>query len=396
MPWLKRNLYFLVGSIVALALIGLAGFFLYTKWQLDSANLAKLNTYYEELGKKNAEKPHPGNSKIDNIKAASLQTTQVVAMLEQARKHFERIPPIPDMSQLAEPGATNVPKLTDMAFATNFSRTINQLQREATNASIVLPNDYSFSFQNQARKLSFTPGSLDLLAVQLGEVRAICDVLFAAKINAIDSIRREAASPDDRAGSSTGDYLGELSQTNPAYKVVISPYELTFRCFSQELGAVIAGFAKSPYAMIVKAINVEGLVPGAPGLEVLPTVATTAVAPAPGLPAPTTTQAIDEARQRAITRMNFEKRYGAAMNRNRYGPGGSGGPGGYGPGGRPGAPPPPPPSSTVGIIGLNPATAPPPGAPGKSGPNVVLDEKQLKVTMMLGIVKLDSKPASAK
>lgn len=386
MPWLKRNLYFLVGSVVALALIGLAGFFLYTKWQLDSDNLAKLNKYYEDLGKLNAEKPHPGNSKIDNIKAASLQTTQVVAMLEQARKHFERIPPIPDMSQLAEPGATNVPKLTDMAFATNFSRTINQLQREATNASIVLPNDYSFSFQNQARKLSFTPGSLDLLAVQVGEVRAICDVLFAAKINAIDSIRREAASPDDRAGSSTGDYLGELSQTNPTYKVVISPYELTFRCFSQELGAVIAGFAKSPYAMIVKAINVEGLVPGAPGTEVIPTVTTLAPVQTlqPGADrAAATAQAQEAAASRERARMNFEKRYGKAMR---------GAPGRFGP-----TPPTPPPSSsTVGIIGLNPATPTASGAPGKSGPNVALDEKQLKVTMMLGIVKLDSKSASAK
>lgn len=36
MDWIKRNLYFLVGSLVAVALMGLAGWYLYSKWQLNN------------------------------------------------------------------------------------------------------------------------------------------------------------------------------------------------------------------------------------------------------------------------------------------------------------------------------------------------------------------------
>ena len=38
---------------------------------------------------------------------------------------------------------------------------------------------------------------------------------------------------------------------------VLTPYEVTFRCFSSELAAVLAGLASSPYALLVKTINVE-------------------------------------------------------------------------------------------------------------------------------------------
>ena len=36
MSWIKRNLFFVIGSVVALALMGLAGWFLYTKWNLNN------------------------------------------------------------------------------------------------------------------------------------------------------------------------------------------------------------------------------------------------------------------------------------------------------------------------------------------------------------------------
>ena len=76
--------------------------------------------------------------------------------------------------------------------------------------------------------------------MQLAEVKAICTVLFQAKINSLDNIRRERVSEDDLKGPQT-DYLPEKSVTNEL--AVLSPYEVTFRCFSSELAAVLAGFA---------------------------------------------------------------------------------------------------------------------------------------------------------
>ncbi|HWH71146.1 MAG TPA: Amuc_1100 family pilus-like protein, partial [Candidatus Sulfotelmatobacter sp.] len=243
MSWIKRNLYFLIGSVVALALMGLAGWFLFSKYQLYNEVKEKLNADYAELDRLNKQTPHPGSGAVDNIKTAKEQQQQLRATMENARKHFQRIAPIPEVA-----------KLTDQDFFAALSRTIYQLQREATNASVVLLPNYNFSFEAQTRKLSFAAGSLDRLAVQLGEVKTICDVLFQAKINYLDNLRRERLSADDAAGPQT-DYLTEKSTTNDL--AVVTPYEVTFRCFSAELASVLSGFAVSPHGLIVKTINVD-------------------------------------------------------------------------------------------------------------------------------------------
>ena len=378
MPWLKRNLYFLVGSAVALALIGLAGWFLYSKWQLNGEVLENLNKDYATLDDLNKQDPHPGTGRpneVDNIKTAQDQKRELLAFKEKSRTHFQRIAPIPD-----------VPNVTDQSFATNLSRTISQLQRDATNASIALPAEYSFSFQAQARKLSFAPGSLDALALALGEVKTIFDVLVQAKINALDSIRRERVSPDDLSSSGTGDYLPDKSVTNA--QAILTPYELTFRCFGQELGNVLAGFACSPCALMVKAINVEGLAAG--GLIPETGVADFLAPPLPpapsylGQPAPDPRlEAIRRQAEQQNAAESFRRRYGL----DRYGRRG-GGP--LGPPLRPQQPSYSPYSYSAQPL-PNPATP-----PVKTGPTVVLDEKQLKVVMMLSIVKLESKPAAGR
>ena len=140
-------------------------------------------------------------------------------------------------------------KVTDRDFSVALSRTIDQMQRDANNTSVSLQPKYSFSFQAQRQAVNFAAASLVPLSVQLGEVKVICDVLFQAKVNWIDSIRRERVCTDDASGPQT-DYLAQQSVTNEL--AVLSPYELTFRCFSSELAAVLAGFASSPHGLLVK------------------------------------------------------------------------------------------------------------------------------------------------
>ncbi len=356
MSWIKRNLFFVVGSVLALGLMGAAGWFLYSKYALNNSILVDLNTDYENLRRLNGQNPHPGNDKINNIKAAQDQQKQLRAFIAKLRSHFEVPPRIPDTN--------DVPKLSDREFSAALSRTIDQLQKQATNSSVILPNDYSFSFQAQKQRVSFAPGSLDALAVQLGEVKAICEVLFHAKINALDSIRRERVSPDDSSGPQT-DYLYERSVTNEL--AVLTPYELTFRCFSTELAGVLTGFGSSPYSLVVKTINVEpqpasteettpGVAP-APTYIYQPTVTPTA-RPGEGAFA-------DQAAQLAMQR--------------RYGIGGAGSRYGRGPNyPMPQMPQTPPPAAYV----------PPPTPAGPPKPSIVLDEKQLKVTIMLNLLKL--------
>jgi hypothetical protein len=351
MDWIKRNLYFLIGSLVALALMGLAGWYLYSKWDLNNTLLGQLDGQYAELKRLSEQKPHPGSGKVDNIQAAKDQQKQLRAWMQKACEHFQRTPPIP----MPESG-----KVTEREFTYALSRTIDQLQREAANASVALPpknsttgQTYSFSFEEQRPRLSFAPGSLEPLAAQLGEVKAICDVLFQAKVNAMDGLRRERVSEDDQKGPQT-DYISDTSVTNEL--AVLTPYEVTFRGFSSELAAVLAGFASSPYGLVVKSINVEQAPAVAsaeqPGVPATP-VAQTA---APYVPPPQ----VQVAAERAA----------AAAFADRYGPAGR-------------RPPPPPP------VAQQTYTAAPVAPPkSKGGLPTVLDEKQLKITISLVVVKL--------
>jgi hypothetical protein len=252
MDWIKRNLYFVIGGAIALLLMGAAGFYLYSKWNLNGEIVKQLDEQYAELDRINKLKPHPGEpGKVDNVEIAKEQQKQLRATIAKTKPYFQRIAPIPD-----------VPKLADADFSRALSRTIDQLQKDATIASVSLPpklasgSTYSFSFEAQKSKVSFAAGSLVPLSVQLGEVKTICDVLFQAKVNSLDSLRRESISADD-ANSTQGqtDYISRHSVTNEL--AVLSPYEITFRGFSSELAAVLAGFASSPYGLIVKTINVE-------------------------------------------------------------------------------------------------------------------------------------------
>jgi hypothetical protein len=358
MDWIKRNLYFLIGSLVALALMGLAGWFLYSKWDLNNTLLGQLDAQYAELKRLSDQKPHPGSGKVDNIAKAKEQQKQLRAWIQKACEHFQRIPPIP----LPESG-----KVTERAFTYALSRTIDQLTREAAGATVSLPpknsttgQTYSFSFEEQRPKLSFAAGSLEPLSVQLGEVKAICDVLFQAKINALDELRRERVSEDDQKGPQT-DYVSETSVTNEL--AVLTSYEVTFRCFSSELAGVLAGFASSPYSLIVKTINVEQ----APAVETTeqPGAQITMQPPQPMVPAYT-----PPPMPRAPS---MEERGTGDRYRDRYGMGD-----------RYSRRPPPPMPQPV----PQPYTGPTVVAKGKGGLPTVLDERQLKVTIALVVVKL--------
>jgi hypothetical protein len=242
MVWIKRNLFFVVGGLIALLLLGAAAFYDYQSWDHNATTFGRLNEIYAKLKELGDKKPSPGNNKIDNIKTAKEQEQQVRDWINGTGNTFKPIEPIP-----------NQPEVTSEAFAGNLRRTIDQLQHEAEDASVQLPPKYGFSFEAQRSTVRFASGSLNPLAVQVGDVKAISEVLFAARVNSLDGIQRTRVSDDDIAGPQA-DYLGEVSVTNKL--AVLTPYAVTFRSFSPELASVLAGFASSPNGLIVKAVNV--------------------------------------------------------------------------------------------------------------------------------------------
>jgi hypothetical protein len=267
MAWIKRNLFFVIGGILAIGLLGSAGFYIYKGWSHNTAALNELNEIYSTLREATSKKPSPGNDKINNIEAAKQQESQLRDWIRQAGDYFKPITPVPNPTNGI---------VSSEEFAAALRRMIDQLQREADTASVALPPQYDFSFKAQRDLVKFAPGSLGPLAEQLGEVKTIAGILFAARVNALDGIQRVRVSDDDASGPQA-DYLDDHAATNNL--AVMTPYQITFRSFSPEIGAVLAGFASSPRGFIVKGINVQ-LAGAAATMSPSPAAA----APAPSAP----------------------------------------------------------------------------------------------------------------
>ena len=324
MAWIKRNLFFVVGGVAALLLLGVAAFYLISNLKQDSAVTDELNQQISELRNIYNAPVHPGTETVDNISAAKKDKQRVGEFLNEARKLFVPIP--------------TYAKTDDKGFNNLLLNTIYELQTGASNSGVALPPDYSFTFLAQRGKLTFATNSIEPWTAQLAEIKTLCNILYQARVNALEGMRRVPVSVDDVSG--TPDYLPTTSTTNDI--AIKSPYEVTFRSFSAELAAVMNGILRSTNCLIVKTITVEpskvvagtgpGGFPGFPGTQYNPSF------PSPTSPFPS----------------------------SRYGPRGEGP--------RP--------------LLLPPPALVPGAAPASTGPVVFLTEKPLQITLVIDVVKL--------
>lgn len=257
MSWAKRNLYFLISCIVAVALLGAAGWYAYSSWQSNNAAWEQLSQAYAQLSQIASKPIGAGNAKVDNITTAREQTKEARDRVAEMEKFFAPLRPIPN---------TNV--FNDRLLAFAVRQTVSDLRSAAASHNVVVPPEFDFSFSLQEGKAIYDPTSWDHLAKQLGEVRGLCDVLFASRIIQLDSIQRERTADDNAAttaGATQPDYLDSTSLTNG--NTVITPYQLSFQCFTPELGFVLSSFANQPHTFVVKTLDVQPqeLVPGGYG-----------------------------------------------------------------------------------------------------------------------------------
>ena len=86
------------------------------------------------------------------------------------------------------------------------------MQDAAAAANVQLPPQFPFSFTTDVGRLKFADNSLEPLSAQLGEVKAISEIIFSARVNALDGIQRVRVSDDDANGPTT-DYLPDIERS---------------------------------------------------------------------------------------------------------------------------------------------------------------------------------------
>lgn len=250
MAWIKRNLFFLIGSLIAVGLIVAGVIYLLGQINDESQVTEDIQKQYAELKRLADQKPHPGNDKIDNIKTAREQEAVLRDYIKKERALFQPITPIPDLPA-DKPGNAGFAR----EFARELRNTVAEMRRSADQQSVKLPSpDYYFTFKGQEGSVTFDSGSLGQLASHLGEIKALTDILFAAKINFLDSIQREIISSNQ--DNNTSDFLS-TRKTVSTPLADITPYQVSFRCFSADLAQVLVGLATSPNGFMVQSINVE-------------------------------------------------------------------------------------------------------------------------------------------
>lgn len=236
MQWIKRNLFLVVGGLVALGLLGFAGFYLFTRIQQDRSVTEELDGATKKLEGIAKRDPYPNP---ENIKAAKDEGKRLQSFLAEAEKHFA---PAPYPQQL-----------DSREFRTYLDNTRAALLTEAQKAGVEVPTNYWFTFAAQKGAMTFASATLQPLASQLADIRTICEVLFEAKVNSLVWLRRVPTDSQDSLGSQ--DYLSAKAATNNW--AVVMPYEVTFQGFSSELQSVLEGLVRLPYCFVVTNIVVE-------------------------------------------------------------------------------------------------------------------------------------------
>ncbi|HLX72697.1 MAG TPA: Amuc_1100 family pilus-like protein [Verrucomicrobiae bacterium] len=251
MSWAKRNLYFLISCVLAVALLLAAGWYCYSQWQGNNASSDSLKQAYGQLNDLGTK---PITPSTENIEAANQEAKRARELAVGLRKHLAPIPSIP-----------NVTNVDDHLLASSVRDTVRQLALSAEANHVALPQDFAFSFSAQRDKVAYAEQGRDHLARELGEVKVICGVLFSNRIDSLEILQRER-SADDIANATGNEFLDSVSITNN--DTIVTPYQVTFTSFDPALSEVLTGFANQPYGIMVRTLEVEPAeaTPGEPGM----------------------------------------------------------------------------------------------------------------------------------
>ena len=240
MVWVKRNLGLVIGAVIAIVLLGVAGAYLWQKRGEDQAVTGELDTATARFQELLNRPLHPGNEngRVNNIALAKEENERLQKFLHEVRGQF---------------GNREVPtNISNREFRALLDNTIAELQKKADLLGITLPQkDYWFTFSPQRTAVEFK--SIEMLTHQLLDVRDLCDILYEAKVHDLKGIRRVPASSDDNNAT---DFMTDKKPTTNDFAIV-TPYELKFQGFSGELARVLDRLLQSKRCFVVRSLAVD-------------------------------------------------------------------------------------------------------------------------------------------
>lgn len=236
MAWIKRNLYFVIFAVVGLGVTGYCGYLLFTAVGNNRSVRDEYTAAVTSLTTLQQKPPFPSK---ENIQAAKADQERVKAFLTDFRKAFA-------------PFALPPKKEDERGFKDYLQGTIYKWGVEATNAGVLLPDNYAFSFSQIKDKLTYPSEAISSWMQQLEEIRVILHILYNSKILYLEGVQRCPITLEDYGGN---DCIYTTPVTNQVG--VSTPYKVMFRGFSTEIASVLSGFASASNCFIVKDIDVS-------------------------------------------------------------------------------------------------------------------------------------------
>jgi hypothetical protein len=259
MRWIKRNIFMLVGVILALGLMAGAVAYLLTRVKADLNASKNLKAAQQQLIGLMTKQPFPDQQNVD---LAVRETQRLAAYMTNVQ------------AQIAYPA---LPKMTSQEFSSYLLNNVAELQKGAEQSGVLLPNPrYGFSFEPLREQINFDAASIEPLTRQIIDIKELCSILFQSQVHKLESLRRVRVSTLDPGQGPQ--YLDKAA--NPtAYSnlATVTPYEVVFTGFSTELAGVLEKLQRSPIFFSVKVLNLETLKVGP--VEAAPAAP---AAPAPG------------------------------------------------------------------------------------------------------------------
>lgn len=173
--------------------------------------------------------------------------------IKEAKTQLQRVRSFTEEMREYIKGPNIGTNLNNRDFRALLDTSLTQLRREAEEAAVTLPaTNYWFTFANYKTTVDFK-GDVAGLASQLEDIKSIMHIIFESRVPSLVAMRRTSVSPTDYTGSA--DYLGDREVRTNDWSVV-SGYEVTFQGFSSELARLMEGFANAKQCFIVKSLGV--------------------------------------------------------------------------------------------------------------------------------------------